>query len=88
MAETARICRRNGDHESAIAYYRRALGGDYGQVDWRLAYARTLADEGQPDQAMHEAKICLRLRPQLEAARQLIGELSVQRVEHQIIDNQ
>ena len=82
LAETARICRRNGDHESAIAYYRRALGGDYGQVGWRLAYARTLADEGQPDQAMHEAKICLRLRPQLEAARQLIGELSVERVEH------
>jgi len=31
---------------------------------------------GQTEQAIHEAKICLRLRPQMDAARQLIEELS------------
>ena len=88
LAAAARLCRRDGDHEIALAYYRRALGGDYGQVGWRLAYARTLAEQGQIDQAIHEARICLRLRPQLEAARRFISDLSVPRAENGIIGTQ
>ena len=73
----ADLCRRERDYASAIEYYRRALAHDYGQVYWRLALARTLAETGRVPEAMHEARVCLRLRPQLGSAKKLIAELSV-----------
>jgi tetratricopeptide (TPR) repeat protein len=73
----AQISRERGDHLAAIEYYRRALAQDYGQVQTRLSYARTLAAAGEIDQAMHEARICLRLRPQMKSALKLIADLSV-----------
>ena len=79
LAQVAAIYCHEGDYESAIECYDRALGRDYGQVDWRLAYARTLAAAGQNKQAIHEARLCLRLRPQLRAATKLIADLSVKK---------
>jgi lysophospholipase L1-like esterase len=45
---------------------------EYGQADWHLALAVALAQSGRKDEAVHEAEICLHLRPQYLAARQLI----------------
>ena len=64
--------------DAAIALYRRALVLDYSQVDWRLELARTLAASGKPAEALREAQICLRLRPTMEAAKDLVGTLTME----------
>jgi len=46
-------------------------------VGWRLKLAELLAETKNFTEAIHQARICLRLRPQLNAARQLIATLSV-----------
>jgi tetratricopeptide (TPR) repeat protein len=77
LASLANIYRRENDNEMAIEYYRRALGLDYGQVNWRFQLAKLLAKTDQLPEAIHEARICLRLRPQYTAAENLIADLSV-----------
>jgi len=77
LASMARICIQDEQPDTAIQYYRRALALDYGQVGWRLSLARALVKVGKFAEAMHEARICLRLRPQMQAAKKLIEELSV-----------
>lgn len=75
-ASLANICRRE-DSEAAIQHYRRALDMDYGQIYWRFALARLLAETGKISDAIHEARICLRLSPQFRDAEKLIADLSV-----------
>jgi tetratricopeptide (TPR) repeat protein len=77
LATLAGLMARQQDHPAAVAYYQRALDLDYGNVQWRLALAQALAAAGQVPQAIHEARICLRLRPQFAAAERLIAEWSV-----------
>ena len=77
LASLASICVRQDDYESAVAYYRRALAQDYGQVQWRLALARSLSQIEKIPEALHEAKIVLRLRPQMGSAQKLVQDLSV-----------
>jgi O-antigen ligase len=77
LASLANICRKEKDNEAAIEYYRRALALDYSQVYWRLALARLLAEMDKIPEASHEARICLRLQPQMNAAKKLIEDLSV-----------
>jgi tetratricopeptide (TPR) repeat protein len=77
LASLANICRRQKDNEAAIEHYRRALALDYGQVRWRFALAKLLAEVGRKPEAVHEARICLRLRPQFKEAEKLIADLSV-----------
>jgi tetratricopeptide (TPR) repeat protein len=77
LASLANIYRREKDNEAAIEHYRRALALDYGHVQWRFALATLLAETGKISEAIHEARICLRLRPQFRAAERLIGQLSV-----------
>ncbi|MEJ2705830.1 MAG: tetratricopeptide repeat protein, partial [Sedimentisphaerales bacterium] len=76
FASLANICRRRNDIESAIQNYRRALNLDYGQVYWRYTLAQLLAAEDKVAEAIHEARICLRLRPQFAPAEKLIADLS------------
>jgi O-antigen ligase len=76
-ASLAYIYVREGRVEEAIEYYRRALALEYGSVHWHYHLARTLADMGAVPDAIHEAKICLRLRPNYALARQLIEDLSI-----------
>ena len=76
LAALADIYRRQKDYLSAVSYYRRALSLDYGQVHWRIALSQALANAGQTDQAIHEARICLRLRPEMSAAKRLIADFS------------
>jgi len=77
LASLANIFRKVQDNEAAIEHYRRALYLEYGQVQWRYALARLLAETDRVPEAIHEARICLRLSPQFKAAETLIEELSV-----------
>lgn len=77
FASLANIYRKQQDNEAAIECYRRALALDYGQVYWRLELAKLLAKMEKISEAMHEAKICLRLHPQFKAAEKLVADFSV-----------
>ena len=77
LASLGNIYRRQNENVDAIDCYRRALDLDYGQVYWRLNLARLLGKAGQIAEAIHEARICLRLQPEMKAAEGLIAELSV-----------
>jgi len=77
FASMANIYRKENDKEAAIEHYRRALALDYGQIHWRFALARLLAEIDKIPDAIHEARICLRLSPELTAAEKLIADLSV-----------
>ncbi len=79
FATLAGVYVNRGDCDKAIECYRRALTLDYDNTSWRLALARLLADTGQPAEAIRQAKICLRLAPQTQAAIALIEGLSVDR---------
>ena len=70
-----------GDFEGAIARYRRALRKDYDQVGWHYELAVLLARMGKVTEAVHEARICLRLRPDYAPARRLIEQLVVRPVD-------
>jgi tetratricopeptide (TPR) repeat protein len=76
LASLANVYNREDDNDRAIECYRRALALDYSQVDWRLALAYLLANKGYVHEAIHESRICLRLRPQFKAAEKLIADLS------------
>jgi hypothetical protein len=77
LASLGNIYRKQHNNGAAIKYYRRALALDYGQVHWRLTLAKLLEEKRQIPEAICEARICLRLRPQFEAAENLLAELSV-----------
>jgi tetratricopeptide (TPR) repeat protein len=77
FASMASIYGREGDNETAIKHYRRALAIDYSHVQWRLSMARLLAETDKIPEAIHEARIGLRLRPQFKAAEKFIADLSV-----------
>jgi tetratricopeptide (TPR) repeat protein len=76
LAALAHADRQNGNLDASIELYRRALAQDYNRVEWRLALAQALADDGQVNEAIHEAKICLRLRPQYRPATALLEKLN------------
>ncbi|MCP4450702.1 MAG: hypothetical protein GY809_04525 [Planctomycetes bacterium] len=78
FASLARIYHKDGDLDRAIEYYNKASRKDYGQVHWHYALARLLAEQGLLDEAMREAKICLRLNSSFTAATRLIKQLAVQ----------
>ncbi len=61
----------------AIEYYRRGLALDYGQVQWRYELAKLLAEAGRIPEAIHEARICLRVQPQFKPAEELLADLSI-----------
>jgi len=71
------IYRKEKDYDAAIECYYRALALDYGQVQWRFTLARLLAEMNRISEAIHEARICLRLSPQYKAAEKFIADLSV-----------
>jgi tetratricopeptide (TPR) repeat protein/O-antigen ligase len=77
FASLAYICAKEDNKETAIENYRRAITLNYGQVDWRFRLAKLLADVGAIPEAIHEASVCLRLRPQCVKAKKLIEELSL-----------
>ncbi|MCA9260171.1 MAG: O-antigen ligase family protein [Planctomycetales bacterium] len=60
--------------EEAVALYRRALGLNYGQVAWRIRMAELLVDLGRTDEAVDEARKCLRLKPKMARAENIVGK--------------
>lgn len=76
-ARLAGIYNEEGNCQAALECYRQALARDYGQISWRLESARVLVKMGRIEEAVSEAKICLRLHPRLEAAEKLVADLSV-----------
>jgi tetratricopeptide (TPR) repeat protein len=77
LASVASLYSEEKDYQASADYYRRALALDYGQVGWRFGLAQALAQSGRVAEAMHEARICLRLRPGMKAAESLVADLSV-----------
>jgi len=77
FASLANIYKRQDENIAAIDCYRRALDLDYGQVYWRLELARLLTKTEQIPEAIHEARICLRLQSEFKAAESLIAQLSL-----------
>ncbi len=78
FASLAGLYRKYKSNELAERCYRSALALDYSQVNWRFSLAQLLAQMGRKSDAMHEARICLRFRPDFQAARELIARLSVE----------
>jgi tetratricopeptide (TPR) repeat protein len=77
FARLAAIEAAQGHAAAAAELYLRALNRDYNQIEWRLARAQALIDQGQNAQAFREAKICLTINPNDERARKLVGDLSL-----------
>ena len=77
VAKLANIEMRDNHPEAAIDLYRKALVKQYGQTAWRLALSRALLKAGDTEQALRQAKIVLRLKPQSRAAIKLIKETGV-----------
>jgi len=75
MARLARTDHERGNLDSAIELYTRALRHDYQQAGWHLELAHALAENNQVDEAIHEVKIALRLRPRDQVATQFLAEL-------------
>ncbi|MFC1761249.1 O-antigen ligase family protein [Planctomycetota bacterium] len=73
----ARLQHHEGNNDAAIANYRQALMRNYNNVSWRYELSRLLVDDGQAKEAIHEARICLRLQTDCDWARKLIADLSV-----------
>lgn len=78
FAERAQTAEHENDFAAAIAYYSRAIEKDNGRVDWRLARARLFAKTGENSKATQDARMCLQLRPQMSAARELLETVVVQ----------
>lgn len=77
LAHLAAVHRGEKAYDDAIDCYRRALALDYARADWHFDLARLLAKTKQIPEAIHEAKICLRLNPEFEAPTELIADLLV-----------
>ena len=75
LAEAAHLALRDGDRPAAIRLLRRATTIDYGALDLRLELARLYVEEGQPDQALREARNVLQQSPSHAAATAMAAQL-------------
>ena len=76
LAWQAGRCRREGAKAEAIGYYRRALDADYSKALWHFDLAGLLADVGAAQEAIEEARTCLRLWPEHAGCKRLIERLT------------
>ncbi len=68
---------KNSEPEKAAEYFSSALLQDYGNSRLRLKYAEVLAETGRLEEAVQQARMCLKLNPGSRQAKRLIAELSV-----------
>ncbi len=71
----AQIELNNSNADAGIDLLRQAVGQDYGRVSWRMLLARTLLEVGEPEEALRQANIVLRLKPRSKAATELIDQI-------------
>jgi tetratricopeptide (TPR) repeat protein len=76
-ATLANLYSQKGEIEMAIRHYRWAVQAQYDQVGWHYALAQLLVQVDQVEEAAHEARICLRLRPDHTPARKMLERLSI-----------
>ena len=76
-ASLADLLYEEKQYAQAAQHYAQALAGDYGNITWRLRRAESLAAAGQVQEAMKEAKVCQRLRPESTSVAKLIEHLSL-----------
>jgi O-antigen ligase/tetratricopeptide (TPR) repeat protein len=76
LGEMGLLCDKLNDGKGAAHYLGRALSLDYSETDWRMIYARNLAKIGRTDDAIHQAQIVLRERPQMQEAQDLLYQLN------------
>jgi len=76
LASLGETLAKEGNHAEAIGYLRRAVALDYAEVRWRVQLAESLAAAGELEAALHEARMCLRLRPGLDRAERLVDHLA------------
>lgn len=76
-ASLADLYHRCKDYEAAIRHYRRAVQLDYDQFYWHYTLATLLAKARRNDQAIHEVRICLRIRPTYAPAKRLLEDLVI-----------
>ncbi len=69
--------RQGNNVDLAIKYFRQAVDVQYDQTNWRLILARLLAETNEVGQAVHQARICLRLSPEMSGAKKLLAELNL-----------
>jgi len=77
LASYAQVLAKEQRNTEAAEYYRAALAKEHRNEWWHLARAQALGNCGQFEEAIHEARICLWLRPGWEGAKRLVGELTV-----------
>jgi tetratricopeptide (TPR) repeat protein len=68
---------KNDNPAKAAESFSSALSQDYGNTELRLKYAQALAQTDRFDEAIQQARMCLKLRPGLKKAEKLIADLSV-----------
>ena len=73
--ELAWPSQRLGEVSDAIDFYERALDLNYANVYWRMDFAEFLAQNGRPQKAAEQARICLRIKPGFDRAEGLLAEL-------------
>jgi tetratricopeptide (TPR) repeat protein len=73
--ELAWLSQRLGEVSDAIDFYERALDLNYANVYWRMNFAEFLAQNGRPQKAAEQARICLRIKPGFDRAEGLLAEL-------------
>ena len=78
FAWLARRYQEQGGEDQAIRMYRRAVALEYEQTQWRLALAQLLVNRGRTSEAVRELNTILRLRPQLDEARNLLEGIAAQ----------
>ncbi len=77
LVAMADLLQRQGNLDEAIKYYRRAIDASYASVNAHLGLARALGQKGDLAPARAEADICLRLQPDMPAAKRLLSDLAV-----------
>lgn len=80
LAMLAQASESDGDHVSAVAFYRRALSKEYRRTNWRLACAESLTALGRYDEALGDLATCERQKADLKTITTLRVRIEALRV--------
>jgi hypothetical protein len=74
LAELAASEQQQGHAARAVDLYQRAVSADFGNVDWHVRLAGSLAGLRRYAEAAHELNVCLRLQPAMPGASDLLAD--------------